>query len=169
MFKFTITVNQGLLQQLRDLPMRAQRNLRARMQTELQPELQDRVDALMGEPPGPVSEPFEFGSAKSRAFYFILIRENPGLTDGAHWIWTGEMASGFRVEISDRLRENLIRVINRKQKAPFVYGPWMVAGHLNTGYSLQVSIARRQLRQYAIRRILVFWRQAVRDGLRGVG
>lgn len=167
MFKFTVKVNQRLLERLRELPERAQRNLRNKMQTQLKGDLQAQVDELMGERPGEIDSPFTFGTDKSRAKYFVIIRENPDLTDGAHWIWTGELASGFKVEISDRLRENLIRIVNQKQKAPFVYGPWAVAGHINTGYLQQVSLAKQQLRQYAIRTIIRYWRESVREGLRG--
>lgn len=179
MFRMHLTINQELLNRLRQMPDRAQRNLRRRLQTELAPELQQDVDALMQPGPGPVAEPFAFGTAKSKRYFFALVREHPEYTDGTHWLRGGPMAieNAFRVQISDRLRENLVNIKNVQREstgtkpwpARYVLGPWAVAGHIRTGWPEQADIARQLLREKAIKRIIEMWKESVRDAVKGVG
>lgn len=179
MFRMRLTINQEILTRLRQMPDRAQRNLRRRLQVELAPDLQQDVDALMETPPGPVASPFLFGTPKSKRYFFVLVHQHPEYSDGAHWLRGGPMAieNAFRVQISDRLRENLISVRNVQREstgtkpwpARYVYGPWATSGNIKTGWPEQADIARQLLREKTIKRIIEMWRESVRDAVKGVG
>lgn len=168
-FGAKFTIDQSLLDALRQLPERAQQNLRRRMQTELAPKLQVRANELFGADPGPVSEPFVFGNspdaaARSHNAYMAIVREVQGANDpNGHWIRTGIIEEGFRISISDRLRASLIRLTNVQPKSRYVLGPWQVAGHANTGWGKQFAQARMTLRQEAIVAIMALWKQALND------
>src|SRR5882724_1737955 len=97
-FKMKLTINQGVLNNLRTLPDRAKRIFRNRMQTEVRPRLQQLVDDKFPElvPDGPIS-PFVFGTGKSQNYYFWLIGQDPELTDGKHWIRTGDIENAWEV------------------------------------------------------------------------
>ncbi len=180
MFRMRLTINQALLQKLRDIPERAQRNLRQKVQTQLKSELQSDVDSLMETPPGEPSSPFEFASDASRGMYFILLREFPDMSDGRHYIRTGDTASSFEVVISDKLRESLISIVNPKTVsgkvrkgygtalAKYIYGPWESPGHLDTGYPQQALTARERLTAKAKMRIVGYWQEANSEELRGI-
>lgn len=175
MTKFRLTVNQPLLEQWRSVPMRAQRLFRRKLVTVLGPELQTEVDLLMIDPPGPVSEPFAFGSEASKRYYFWLVNEYPELTDGHHWRRTELLESHWRVEVSDRLRGNQVTVSNILREStgtePFpgryVYGPWAVQGHINTGWPEQMEVARQRLQEKFIERAKEMWSEAVDEALKG--
>lgn len=163
-----LTVNQSVLGVIRDLPERAQRNLRRKLQTDLKPELQADVDALMAAPAKPRDDtPFEFGTDKSRRYWFVLIRARPDLTDGSHYIRFGIIQEGFEVLVSDRLRQNLVKIVNVQPKSTYVYGPWQVAGHRNTGWGAQFEQARQALQSKTISRIVQYWYEAVNEAARG--
>ena len=152
-FKFTLTINQAYLDTLRQLPDRAQRNLRKLLVTEVGPQLQEATDALFEQGPA-VSSPFAFGTEPSRYHYFKMIREDPDLTAGLHWVRHPEdedsVEKGFWVKVSDRLRGALITVTNIHPKAKYVFGPWLVPGHGNTGWPEQAVIARMLLHEKAM-------------------
>lgn len=172
-FRMRLTINDKLLERLREIPERAQQNLRRRMQTELAPELQDRANELLGADPGPVSEPFIFGNTpdafqRSHNAYMAIVREKQGKNDpNGHWIREGIIESGFRVRVSDRLRGNLITIWNVQPKSRYVYGPWQVMGHANTGWGRDFDTKSRMLRKEAIQRIRQLWRESVRDAVKG--
>lgn len=161
--------NDDLLSKLRQLPERSQRNIRRKIVTELVPYLERRANELMMEPFVMPSSPFAFGTPRSRIFYFWLVRNNPELSDGNHWIRTMRLESGFRFEASDRLRAIQVRGRNVEDKAQFVFGPWQVAGHHNTGWDLRVEEVREMLQEEMRRMIARLWRESVREALRGQG
>lgn len=163
MVRISVSINWQLLERLRDLPDRAQRKVRARIQTELKGELQADTDRVMETPPGPVSSPFDFATERSRRYWFVLVHENPDMTDGQHYIRSGDMGSSFEVRVSDRLRESLISITNRKTAAVYVYGQRMVPGHENTGYREQVQRLRQEIRSKARIRINGYWRAAIKE------
>lgn len=168
-FKMRLQVNQDLLERLRALPERAQRNIKRKIRIELGPDLEEDANNLMEEGPGQVSSPFQFGTAKSRRFYMALVREYPELTDGAHWLRTGEIERSFVVEVSDRFRENLIRIVNKHGKGKYLLGPWLVAGHAKTGWPELADEVRLQLRAKARREIARMWRDSVKEAIKGQG
>lgn len=166
-FKMKLELNENLLERLRQLPERSRRNLKRKMVTELGPELQKDVDELMSEPPGPVSDPFRFGSWESMIYYIMLVREDPTLTDGKHWLRTTIIESGFRVEVSDRFSLTMIRVRNIQPKAKYVYGPWQVAGHENTGWGENFAEIKAFLRQKMRTSVRRMWREAIKEARKG--
>ena len=168
-FKMRLQVNQDLLERLRALPERAQRNIKRKIRIELGPVLEEDANDLMEEGPGQVSSPFQFGTDKSRKFYLALVNEYPELTDGEHWLRTGEIERSFVVEVSDRFRENLIRIVNKHGKGRFVLGPWTVQGHINTGWPDFADEVRQVLRAKARREIARMWRDSIREAIKGQG
>lgn len=168
MFRMYLRVNRGPLDVIRQLPERAQRNLRRKLQTDLKPELEADVEAMMASPARPRDDtPFEFGSGQSRRYWFVLVQANPTLSDGRHYIRTGIIEGGFEVIVSDRLRENLVRITNVQPKSTYVYGPWQVAGHRNTGWGEQFEQARQRLQSKTTGKIVQYWYEAVDEATRG--
>lgn len=147
---------------MRELPDRTQRLLRNKLQVELKPELQKDVDMLFEQGPT-VSSPFEFGSDESRNYYFWLIRNNPALSDGSHWLRRGIVEEGFDVSISDRLRLNLILIRNIQPEAKYVFGPWLVRGHAKTGWPNMFEVARQLIREKAVDRVVALAQEAVNE------
>ncbi len=167
MFKMRISINEERLAQLRDMPARAKRNFKTKLRTELVPELeQDLQDLAI---PGPVSEPFQFGSENSHLWYIIHLRQHPELADDKHWIRRGDIENSFHVRISDYIREDLITVFNNHPKAKYVYGPWQVAGHKNTGWGEAAQEARKLLREKVHTRTGEIWRESTHQAVKGEG
>ena len=161
--------NQDMLDKLRQLPVRAQRNIRRKIVTELLPWLEQRSHELMTQPWVAPSSPFKFGTPQSRLYYFWLIRHNPGLTDDHHWIRTMRLESSFRFEASDRLRGVQIKGGPTDPDSRYVFGPWLVAGHRNTGWPERVEQVRRILQAEMRHRLRRMWKEAVREARRGQG
>lgn len=169
LFKIKLTTSEDLLGTLKELPARAKQTFKTKMRIEFAPKFEAEVNALMPSlAPGTPSSPFAFGTPRSKRYYFWLITSTEGLTDGSHWLRTGDIESSFEVQVSDRLIENLIRVINRHPKAKYLYGPWQVQGHTNTGWGEEVKESRRQLGQRARVLIIVIWRESLTDAMKGM-
>src|SRR5260221_10470280 len=96
MFRFKLTVNQGLLERWRGIPERAQRNMKRLLREELVPELQVLVDEFMREGP-PLVTPFTFNTQKSRNYWFYMVDAGLVETDGEHYKRTGQIEEGWRV------------------------------------------------------------------------
>ncbi len=179
-FRLRITVNQELLAKWRVVPERTQQNFRRKLVTVLGPELQREVNELMRPGPGPSLFGSGFNTPESRRYWFLLIKANPGMTDGAHYIRTGLIEEGFRVFVSDRLRGNQITIRNIQEAAPgndlkphlrasYVYGPRLVLGHLITGWVEEGQVAGELLREYAIERCKELFAEALREAVKGQG
>lgn len=181
LFRMNLTVNLTTLDNLKALPARARSNLRSKLRTDLAPALEAEVNRLMPtlDPPS-AGHPFEFGSVlsgvsgyspknPSRRKYFAMLSAGQIPTDGNSYARQGEIESSFEVEIAGQFIESLIRVINRHAKAKYVYGPWQVAGHRNTGWGIRLEEARSIFRKSAIIKIKVLWREAVAEAARGKG
>ncbi len=177
MFKMRLTVDQDWLANVRAMPERAQRNIRRKIQTSLVPELQADVETILADAPGPVSSPFAFASPASRGYWFALIRANPSLTDGRHWIRTGLLEGSWVVTASDRLRMTMITVSNNLREstgqepfpAKFVYGPFEPPGHRNIGWPALLKNARQALHAKMLNRVYQLWAEACKDAVRGQG
>jgi hypothetical protein len=186
-FRTRLMVNRDLLGKLRLLTDRALVVLRRKLVQEFGPELQTFVDEEMAGGPS-VSSPFQFGGPEngkaSREFYFWVVRHIVGLSDGAHWIRGGEMGleSAWRVEVSDRLREAQIKVVNiqREDKiralggrsagssqgtypGNFVFGPFVVPGHFRSGWPARIEEAREKLQAMMVERLQILWQEAVTE------
>lgn len=177
MLRMKLTLNEELLERMRQLPIRVQRNIRRKIAVELAPELQADVSRLMGTAPGPSPSDFQFGSEKSRRYYFFLIRSNPELSDGEHWIRSGLLETSWIVEASDRFRVNQITISNNLRQSTgtrdfpgkYVYGSFAPEGHIETGWPAQAQ-QMRNIMQAKMRRVIrVMVRDSVNEGLRGEG
>lgn len=166
--RLKLTLNQEVLDNLRQLPVRAQRNIKQRIRTELAPELEQDARELMAQGPALVS-PFVFGSRQSARYFFWLVRHNPELSDGLHWIRTGIIEQGWRAEVSDRFSIGMITIRNIQPDAKYVYGPWAVAGHINTGWPEEAQSARALLVEKARERVYSMWKESVHEAAQGQG
>lgn len=182
MFNMRVIQNEEMLQRLRDLPERAQRNIRRKVNTELVPELQTDVSRIMESAPGPSPADFQFGTEKSRRYYFFLIRSNPELAGGEHgehWIRSGLLETSWIVEASDRFRVNQITISNNLHQstskgnipypAKWVYGDFSPEGHIQTGWPQQARQMRNIIQAKVSRLLKVMWRESVSEALRGKG
>lgn len=177
MFRLKLTVDPTWLERVRALPERAQRNVRRKIQTELVPELQSDVETILADAPGPVASPFQFGSTKSQHYWFAMIRANPNLTDGSHWIRTGLLEGSWVVSASDRLRMTQITVSNILREstgtepfpAKFVYGPFAPPGHIATGWPALLENARQALHAKMLNRVYQLWGESLKEGVKGQG
>lgn len=168
-FTMRLVTNEDLLSNLRELNERSQRNVRRRIVTELVPFLEKTFNELMSEPMTLPYTPFAFGTSRSRKFYFWLIHNNPSLVDDLHWIRTMRLETSFQFEASDRLRTVQIRGRSAEGDARYVFGPWTVAGHRNTGWPERVEQVRAQVQAMMRREIARLWRDSVREALKGQG
>jgi hypothetical protein len=169
-FRMKLELNQAALANMRALPVRAQQNLKSKLATVLAPELQADTNDLMEKGPALVS-PFEFGSVASAKKYFYMVDHGEVPFDGEHYIREGgpdSVQGGFRVEVSTtRFSIGMIQIRNLHPKGKFVFGPWLVAGHSNTGWPDHAELARQELRATMITRIVQLWREAVNDAAKG--
>lgn len=168
-FEMKLVQNDELLTKLRELPDRSQRNVRRKIVTELVPWLEARANELMSEGMVLPSSPFAFGTQRSRKYYFWLIHNNPTLVDDFHWIRTLRIEQSWQFEASDRLRAIQIHGRNAIPEARYVFGPYQVAGHRNTGWDQRAEEVRQILQQESRREISRMWRDAVREALAGQG
>jgi len=169
-FKMKLTVNQEVLNyKLRELPARAKRIFRNKMQTEIRPILQEYVDNLFPElvPDGPIS-PFIFGSDASRKYYFWLIGQDDTLTDGSHWIRTGDIENAWEVRFTGGIEESLFTIANVHPRAKYVYGPFQVASHKLAGWGDELEIARQLIEEEARKQIIRIWRDSFQLATKGV-
>ncbi len=126
MIGVTLEVNGRVFQQfVDDLSVLPQRFIDV-LQSEYVPAENLRWGGLLNQPPGPVRLPFEFGSEKSRRFYFANF-DTPYQRTGATQKWKVE---GRRVDANTYE----VWLVNENPNAPFVYGPRQVAGHTTTGW-----------------------------------
>lgn len=170
LFRQKLDINQPLLDRMRELPARHQRNLRRRLVTEVGPKLQKTADDLaLTLPPEQAVHPFVFGSAKSYWYYRAAIIGLDRWQKGGRYLRTGDIESSFVVRVSDRFRMTMVTVTNTHPKAKYVYGPWAVQGHINTGWPRSTVMMRRVLRQYFIELVAEANRAAWRDAKRGEG
>ena len=172
LFQARVTINQSLLNSLRELPRRTQENLRRKLQTELKPELQKEINTLFAQGPEPVSDPFMFGGSdgglRSRQAYFWILRHELGIEpeSGGHWPRRNIVEQGFDIQVSDRLRLNLILVRNFQPEAKYVFGPWLVRGHALTGWPDQFEMARELIRAKAIDRVVYLAKEALSEAMK---
>lgn len=170
--KLDITISPASLAKFKDLPLRAQRNLRRLIVTELGPELELIVKEMVAASPPRTNETFVFASDQSRKFYFWLLYNDPNLSQNGHWARGGEgsIEDAWTVHVSDTLQETMIRVRNDRRKVkgisqgeyPAQY-LFRVPGHLNTGWLEWKWRMEDELRTVLRTRTMALWRQACRE------
>src|SRR5258706_6582580 len=171
-FRTTFTLGKAF-DKLAQIPGRAAQIFRERLGSEISPELQSYVLAIMAETPGEPSSPFEFATLKSSRFYFWLITSSvfSAASDGAHWIRSGEIENSWQVEVSYGALNATIRVFSNNPAAKFVYGPNpndQVAGHKHTGWGEQFIRAQKLVLSQAKRATFVVWRESVKQAAKEV-
>ena len=168
MFRVKLTIGNAI-QRLKAIPDNAIRIFRERIGTELPDAVQAQVLEIMAQEPGEPSSPFEFGSTLSARYYFWLITHFPGLSDGEHWIRTGDLEHSFQTEVSYSGLGGKITVFSTRPDAAFVYGPWQVMGHKNTGWGEQYAKAQKLILSYAKNLTFEIWDESVYQAAKEAG
>lgn len=173
-FALNMTIPKSLLDKLRNLSEDIQANTRREVAQIADPELQSEVDTIMTTlVPAGVSSPFVFGNSPEAAIrsaraYFAIIRANPTLSDGEHWIRRGDVEKSFRVYVSDKLRGGLVTIENVHPDAKWVYpGVFQVFGHRNSGWGDQFGEAKRLLRAALSKRVRAAAVKGTNDAIHG--
>jgi len=187
MFKIRLTINQALLARLRELPERTQRNLRREIVTKVGPEMQSKLDEVI-HLMGPVKKPFVLPTEASDIYYHEVIlpkayaegRANKDpITGKLTWRREGfgAIEKAWRVEVSDRFRGNIIRIVNiqRQSSSPqgvypaqYVVGANALQGHIESGWIKEWQANKRWLQGEARKLISAAARSAIRDATKGV-
>lgn len=168
MFKSTLTIG-NVFQRLKSIPDRAAVKFRESIGAEVSGDLQMRVREIMAEEPGEPSSPFEFGSATSLRFWFWLITHNPTLSDGEHWLRTGDLEAGWQTDVSYAGFSTTITVFNTRPSANVIYGPKAVPGHERTGWPKNYERARALVLKEAKLAAFDTFGKAVYDAAREAG
>lgn len=178
MFRFKLSINEAMLTRWRELPERAQRNMKRKLREELVPELQTFVDEFMREGP-PLSAPFTFNTEASKRYWFYLLDAGLVESDGSHYERTGQIETGWRVMLSSRFRAEMVTIQNIQfsradpsggfRNAAYVYGPRYVFGHVATGWVDQADHLRRSVQERFVVGAQRLWRESVREAKRGQG
>ena len=175
MFRFELSLNPKVLADLRALPMRAQRIMRRKIVTVIGPEIEQMVAALVAQEPLRGDEWFQFGSDKSRKFYFWMLYNEPELSDGTHWRRGGSsgIETAWEVHVSDRFQDTQIQITNARRKAKglsqgeyptqYVFGDYAVAGHIRTGWVEWAEQAQKQLKAHLWQRTMELWAESVQE------
>ncbi len=168
MFRAKLTIGNAV-NRLRSIPDRAIRIFQERINSDLQSSVEARVLAIMAEDPGVPSSPFEFGTVLSGRYYFWLITHIPGLSDGDHWIRAGDLEHSFQTEVQFAGKTGKLTVFSVRPDAAFVYGPWQVMGHKNTGWDQQYEKARRLVLTEAKNLTFDIWDESVYQAAKEAG
>lgn len=171
MFRTTFTLGR-VWDKLAGIPDAAARIFREKLGTEISPQLQEDVLAIMAQGPGEPSSPFAFATEKSARFYFWLITSSVfnAASDGNHWIRSGETENAWQVQIAVGTLKSTIRIINPKPWSKYVYGPaWQVEGHARTGWGRQYLEAQKLLLKAAKRTTLEVWTESVKQAVKEAG
>ena len=162
-----LTINQGLLGRLRQIPDRARSNMFNLVQSEIAPQMELDLNEAMAAGPGPVSSPFAFATPRSQRYWFVLVSTGQVETDGEHYIRSSDIETSFKVEATGDASGSLFKVFNKHPKSRFVVSPWAVAGHQNTGWSKLTYTAIGIARDKARGRLRSLWPRAVWAAFRG--
>jgi hypothetical protein len=170
-FRTTFTLGKAF-DKLMQIPERAAQIFRERLGSEISPELQSYVLAIMAETPGEPSSPFEFATLRSARFYFWLITSSvfSAASDGAHWIRSGEIENSWQTKVEYGALSANLTVFSNNPAAKYVYGPaFQVEGHRRTGWGEQYERAQKLVLQEAKRVTFVVWGESVRQAKKDVG
>lgn len=94
--------------------------------------------------------PFQFGSEKSRRFYFAQLRAGKIQTRGGRYVRTGTLAAGWRVDVITGDGTVVLSARNPVKYTPFVTGKRQIIGHEITGWPKHKST-------------IDFWREAAQE------
>jgi len=167
MYKLTITPPNDLFRAIKALPKASQVKMRASMQSELRPAVKKDVDATLAVYPGPVVHPFEFATAKSRAWYFA--NKVPKGSKGGSYIRTGLLAKMWSVDLIFGLDNDVIFIYNASTISKWVYpGPQQVPGHARTGWGRDFDTGKELITEDSINLIVGLWRKVVISGVQSL-
>ena len=166
MFKVNMSIPPDLFSAFRDLPVRAKRNFNREIRTTVQPKVQRKANELLGRAPGPVRLPFEFGTDRSRRWYFANNRGN------LPYRRTGAILKAWVVEVTRQGQTNYIILTNTAPEAKYAYGmPPMqrqIPGHRRTGWKVDRA-AVSSLQAYIIDLLINAWYTAYTSAMKGKG
>jgi hypothetical protein len=166
MYNVRLTIPRDVLQAHRTAPDRARALLMTRIERDVKPQVERQAQDLLGRPPGPVSRPFAFATAKSRRFYFWRFKGQ------LPYRRTGQSGKSWRVALDRRLNDGQLRIYNLWAAAGYLYGPGnelasfrQVPGHRNTGWGRDFPTALPLLQEFTVSLLVEVWYQTVLESL----
>lgn len=154
MFRVNVTQPAATILAIRTLPVRAQREFRRELQTQVKPAVEQDVQELVAPYPGPAAHPFQFATDKSRRWYFANFR--------GPYVRSMKLFQSWSVRVSSTIRQDLITIRNLRPESVFVYGPRQVPGHRRTGWGGPNFQAGLDLtREHARQLVVALWRRVV--------
>lgn len=156
MFRVKVTQPTATILAIRTLPIRAQREFRRELQTQIKPAVEQDVQTFVAPYPGPAVHPFQFATAKSRRWYFANFKQR------GPYVRSMKLFQSWSVRVSSTIRQDLITIQNLRPESKFVYGPRQVPGHRRTGWGGPNFQAGLDLtREHARQLVLALWRRVV--------
>lgn len=126
MLRIQTVLDDSALKALREAILSSPRDFYSVVNRTILPQAQARLTKALNTAPGPVSRPFAFATAKSRAYYFAT-HEGPYRRTGAVLQWR-VILKAFTGQTVELTFENPVPY------AQYVFGPRQVPGHRNTGW-----------------------------------
>ncbi len=119
----------------------------------------DEVIEAMARYPQKAVHPFQFATAKSRRFYFWLVRTGRVKTDGTRYLRNGQYARSWKLIGEMRAGRYVATILTTWDGAKWVGGTLVknvsqarkpqVAGHKRTGWQLSSVVAQKQYEMLA--------------------
>lgn len=94
----------------------------------------DYLPLLRQYPETRAKHPFQFATAKSRRYYFHLVKSGQVNTDGYGYVRSGGYADSWRVDVDQNGTVFSISVYSDFPASQYVGGLKQVLGHRNTGW-----------------------------------
>lgn len=164
MFRQYLSVPPDFFSAFRELPTRSVRNFNREVREVVEPNIQKQVDGLFTEP-GPVKYKFEFGTARSRRWYFANFK------DRLPYQRTGTLVKAWSVEITRQGQTTFIMLVNTAPEAKYVYGlppiQRQIPGHARTGWGRDNKVAFQIIQEYTIDQLIDAWYRATTDAVKG--
>jgi len=172
MFQINLGIPPVLFRSLRGLYPRVVRRLNQKLNTQVQPALQQDLADLVEEP-GPVEHPFEFGTPKSRRWYFANMV--PKGSKGGSYRRTHALIKAWRLKITRQSDKSYIVVYNERDEARYVYGlPFVglhlfqrqIPGHTHTGWGKEMKVAMALIQEHGVELIREAYQQTLQEEIR---
>lgn len=172
MYEIKIGLPQQLFTTLRSLSPRLVRRFNVKLTTKVLPVLQQDLRDFVQEPPA-VVHPFEFGTAKSRRWYFA--NRVPKGSRGGSYARTHALIQAWTLKITRQSDVSYFVVSNPIDISKYVYGlPFIglhlfqrqIPGHLRTGWGKDFRVAMALIGEHGADMVRETWRETVQEEIR---
>lgn len=155
MIRYDLEVPYDVLDAIADLPRRSEETFTNTLDSTVQQPMQQTVESLFGQYPGPVVHPFQFATDKSRRWFFANI---------GHYTRKGKPPLGWTVQIDMRRTGSEFIIFNQWPESLYVYGgvsQRQVPGHERTGWGRDFETAAALAQEEATNKLIEAWVMAI--------